>query len=177
MNDVVKSAWANAQANNDFINIKTYSGYTLIMWDQKGASHVLPPDADDEQLGFAIMDALAHSRFILPAPPDSSVWIHPEAGFDPEFYDQKIRKPIYEDWIKSIMKRFRYKTKSAMFKGMRNCNIIMTAGVIIITPLHRVRSDAWDREGLTPEDDVVISTNSGNQAIGKALRLALSRCT
>jgi hypothetical protein len=65
MNDIVKKkSWASAYFNGDFYCIDTNSGYRNCMRDPQGKQHLLPPSASDEELGLAITDALAHSRFI-----------------------------------------------------------------------------------------------------------------
>lgn len=44
--------------------------YRAAMFDPKGVRHALPPETTAEQLGTAILDALAKSRFIPPSHPD-----------------------------------------------------------------------------------------------------------
>jgi hypothetical protein len=65
MNDVVKTAWADAKINKDFISVKTFSGYRSSQADPQGVEHFFSPDVADKELGFAVLDALAHSRFVL----------------------------------------------------------------------------------------------------------------
>ena len=101
---ITKGAWANAKFNGDFILVETFSGYTSSMRDSKGKQHFLAPDAGDEELGLAVQDALAHSRFVLPAP-RTDVWIHPDAVFDMELYDYRQTAARYAAWTKDLMAR------------------------------------------------------------------------
>lgn len=60
-NDVVKTAWADAGVNKEFIYVKTYSGYRSGRADPQGVEHFFSPDAADKQPGPAVLDALVHS--------------------------------------------------------------------------------------------------------------------
>lgn len=66
--NVVKTAWADAGVNKEFIYVKTYSGYRSCRADPQGVGHHTNPDVSDRELGTAVLDALAHSRFVLPEP-------------------------------------------------------------------------------------------------------------
>jgi len=57
-------AWyptARAHSTSRFICIETKSGG---LTDPKGKQHLFPPDAAEEAMGLAVLDALAHSRRI-----------------------------------------------------------------------------------------------------------------
>ncbi|MFT0475444.1 contact-dependent growth inhibition system immunity protein [Pseudomonas antarctica] len=58
MTDVVKTAWADAKINTDFIFVNTFSGYRSSRADPQGVEHFFSPDAADNELGFALLDAL-----------------------------------------------------------------------------------------------------------------------
>src|SRR5688500_7021684 len=97
MNEMTRRAWACAICNADFICIETFSGYVSGRRDPKGKQHLLPPDASDEILGLAILDALEHSRFVLGAP-RTDVWIHPDVEYDTSLYDYKQGIERYAAW-------------------------------------------------------------------------------
>ncbi len=91
MDDIVKTAWASAVMNAEFICINTYSGYRGRQLDPKGVQHIAALNAEESALGGYVLEALAHSRFVLPRPrPD--IWIHPEATFDPVFFERETMK-------------------------------------------------------------------------------------
>jgi hypothetical protein len=176
MNEISKGAWANAKSNGDFILVETFSGYTSSMRDPIGKQHFLAPDANDEELGFAVLDALAHSRFVLPAP-RTDVWIHPEASFDMELYDYRQTAARYAAWTNDLMARYGYKTKRALFKTMKSCSIESKGGVVTISPSHHEKLEGWGREHDDGIEDVVIPADNTPSEIGAALRLAFDRCT
>jgi hypothetical protein len=176
MSEVVKTAWADAKFNTDFICIETYSGYGSCRADHKGAMHLLPPDAPDQALGEALLDALSKSRFVLPEP-RKDVWIHPEATFDMSLYDYDLNNQRYAEWISNLMRLYGYKTKRALFKDMKNCGVESKSDEITIRPRHHEKLEAWSGKGISDSDNVVIPSNSSPAEVGAALRLAFSRCT
>lgn len=178
MNGIVRGYWADAYYNGDFICVKTRSGYRggTEGGDPKGKQYLLPPDASDIALGAAVLDAMAHSRFVLPAP-RTDVWIHPEVEFDMELYDYKKSIERYAAWTKALMERYGYKTKRALFKQMKLCGIDSKNGVVDIRPSYHEKLEGWSGDGITEEDHVKLAANSSAAEIGAALRLAFSRCT
>ncbi|MFC5694170.1 contact-dependent growth inhibition system immunity protein [Pseudomonas sp. GCM10022186] len=176
MNDVIPRAWANAKLNKEFICIETYSGYRMSQADHKGVTHLLAPDASDQAVGEALLDALSKSRFVLPEP-RKDVWIHPEATFDSELYDFDASEQRYKDWISQLMEKYDYKTKRALFKDMKNCSIELKEGSMTIRPSRHEKLEGWGGTGLGGSDYVIIPATSTPEEVGVALRLAFSRCT
>lgn len=176
MNNVVKMQWAGVVLNKELLCIKTYSGYRSCRADHRGVMYLLTPDASDEVIGEALLDALSKSRFVLPEP-RSDVWIHPEATFDSELYDFDATAQRYKDWISHLMSRYGYKTKRALFKGMKSCSVENREGQITIRPSRHEKLEGWGDTGKGGGDHVVISANSSPDQVGFALRLAFSRCT
>jgi len=163
MDDVKPMQWASAKANLQFICVTAYSGYRSSAADSAAAQHVLPPDADHEALGAAVLDALDHSRFLTLDEIDV-------------FFDYRLVAQRYHAWVRSLMERFGYKTKKAMFTGMNSCAIERRDGRIVISPSNHEKLEAWSGGGIAPEDHVSIPADSLPAAVGAALRLALSRC-
>ncbi len=176
MNDVVKTTWADAVFNKEFICVKTYSGYRSSRADPQGVEHHASPEISDQELGVVVLDALAHSRFVLPEP-RKDVWIHPEATFDMELYDYSLTNQRYDQWVENTLERYGYKTKRALFKDMKKCSIESTKGQITIRPSHHEKLEAWSGKGINESDYVIIPTSSDPSDVGAALRLAFSRCT
>lgn len=175
MNQVTRAYWASAFCNGDFICVKTYSGYNGGRGDPKGKQHLLAPDASDESLGLAVLDAMAHSRFVLGVPRPGSVY-PPDLEFDMDLYDYKKVAERYAAWTKALMERYGYRTRRALFKDMKNCSIESRNGVITIGPSNHEKLEAWGREKDDGIEDVVIPADSTPAEIGAALRLAFSRC-
>lgn len=176
MNDVMPRAWANVKLNKELLCIQTYSGYGSSRADHNGVMHLLPPDAADVVVGEALLDALSKSRFVLPEP-RKDVWIHPEATFDSELYDFNSMMRRYKDWVAGLMTQYGYKTKKALFKDMKSCNVESKLETLEMTPSHHEKLEAWSGDGFSEADNIIISASSSPEKIGAALRLALSRCT
>lgn len=165
MKNPVDKSWAYIKSNNDFIFIETYSGYFNCLPDPEGKRFFLSPSSSDDELGERVLEALAVSRMIDPKE-------------KPEFFDFRGRVATqYNEWVADAMIRFGYKTKRALFKGMKNCSVDEVDGAITIRPSHHEKLEAWSGKGITETDCVVISSNTPINEVGMALRLAFSRCT
>lgn len=160
-----KKSWAYVKFNNDFIFIETYSGYFNCLPDPEGKRFFLSHSSADRELGGSVLEALAVSRIIDPKE-------------SPEFFDFRGRVSIqYNEWVASLMVKFGYKTKRALFKDMKSCSMDAVDGIITMRPSHHEKLEAWSGKGITEKDCVVISSGSSLDKIGVALRLAFSRCT
>jgi hypothetical protein len=168
MNEVTKTAWASAKKKAEFFWIETCSGYRMTITDPKGKHHVLSAAVSDHELGVAVLDALAHSRFIPPREkPDE----------DRELFDADLGHQHYMNWLKKLMTTYGYKTKNSLFKDMELCNIECSDQSITILPNHHEKPETWTGKGISPDKNVVISADSSPAEVGAALRLAFSRCT
>lgn len=177
MSEIIRGHWAQAICNDDFICVETYSGYRGgHSRDPKGKQNFLTPSSSDELLGAAVLDAIVHSRFVLGAPREGSVY-PPDVEFDMELYDYKLSAERHTAWTKDLMTRFDYKTKRSLFQKMRNCFIESKSGSITIKPSCHQKLEQWGRESADEFEDVVVSADSTPAEIGSALRLAFSRCT
>lgn len=163
-NAVKKAAWASAYFNGDFYFIETCSGYRGGMGDQQGKQHLLPSDVGNDELGLALQDALAHSRFIT------------DEKELRRFYNYEKRGVEYAKWVEMLMKRYGYKSKRELFIAMMWCNITDQDRVIEIGPTRHEKLEAWGREKDDEIEDVVISKNAPPEEIGAALREAFNRC-
>ena len=176
-NNFKKTAWAEAKINKDFICITTFSGYGICQMDPLGKENYSPPEVDDLTLGNMVLDALKHSRFVLPEPDHrKGIWVHPDATYDADLYDYKKAEDRYSDWVKSVMKSYGYKTKRAMFNKMKNCSISLAGGVLKITPYRHIKLEMWEGREKDGIEDVIIPGDSTPEEIGAALRLAFSQC-
>jgi hypothetical protein len=173
MSEITRGRWAAAYSNGDFLVIETYSGYRGgHCADYKGKQNFLAPDAEDTQMGDAVLDALAHSRLVLPAPREG-LNFPAEVEFDSDLYDYKKNIERYAAWTKTLMDRYGYKTKRVLFKNMLSCNISVENGMMKIRPMRQIKQEQWHGLGA---NDVDIPADSSPTEIGAALRLAFSRC-
>jgi len=162
---VKRCRWANAIANEKILSVSTLSGYRGTVGDPKGVQHDFLLDVADETLGLAVLDCLAHSRFL--DTPELRAELYPPEAIE--------RDEI--EWTKRLMSFGAYKTKTALFKRMMNVFIEDDDGRLTFAPGHHERGDRWDREGLTDADNVLVSAADPPAILGAALREALRRCT
>lgn len=170
----LKGDMAGISFNGNFICVETWSGYSSSNRDFRGVQHFLNPGVLDSELGEAILDAMAHSRFVLPAP-RTDAWQHPDAEFDLDLYDYQQGIERYKAWKDDLMARYGYKTQRALFKDMKNCSVERCNGALTIRPSHHAKLEGW--EGSTAIENVILPADSTPAEIGAALRLAFSRCT
>jgi len=91
-------------------------------FDEKGRELYLTPEASDEALGQAVLDALAASRWILPRPTPGHVY-HPDLAFDPETCSFIKEQKREQDWVWRVRKIYNYKSKREIYMPMRRCDI------------------------------------------------------
>lgn len=65
----------------------------------------LPPDASDDALGRALLEALERSRLIWP-------------GDEPEFFKRERDERCERNWEKDFMRRYAYKTRREAYQTM-----------------------------------------------------------
>ncbi len=81
--------WADVNRTDRFISIEPLSGYRTIQREDEGHIIYLSPEADDDALGRALLEALDKSRFIWP--PD-----------EPEFFKWQRYVACYRNWQKGF---------------------------------------------------------------------------
>ena len=163
MDEPEKCAWAGAYQNQDMICVDSCSGYRGCAYDPRGNQTVFGVDADDDALGIAVQNALAGSRFL-------------SIKEIPDFFDYRRVEERYAERVKSLMARQGYKTKTALFRGMKFCSIRLSKGMIEIVPTTHEELEAWGREKDDGIEDVFVVADSTAKEIGAALRLGFSRC-
>ena len=154
---------ASVYKNQDFIEVETFSGYRMTTSDPDGVQKLLPLDVSDEELGQVTLLALSKSRVI-------------EVSEIGTFLNIDNIKKRYDAWVADLMAKYNYKTKRALFKKMMQCSVEIRDGRLTISPSWHEKLEAWSGEGLTEDDDVVLSVNSTTEEIGAGVRLAFSRC-
>ena len=165
MNEVPHRRFAAAHRQAAFIVVQTWSGYRNCALDPEGAQYMLAPDCSDADLGRALLDALARSRFFTVDQVRTN-----------GFFDYDNRNRIYADWVKKLMGAYRFKTKRALFKQMDYVEITLPDdGMIAMTPKHHVKLEAW--EEAPGVGDVTVAANGPPESIGAALRKAFTFCT
>lgn len=162
MNKLSWSPSASSVNNGDFISIQAYSGYNLAMVDPETTEYLFELEVPDEILGKGILDSLKQSRAL---------------SIDEARKMNMNGDKNYDEWIQKLMTRYGYKTKRALFRNMKHCDIYLCQGIIRIEPKYHDKLEGWSGEGFREEDYVKIPADSPPAEIGAALRLAFSRCT
>lgn len=149
--------------NDEFISIKTCSGYFNFLADPEVPEHLLAPNAGEEEVGRAVVDALSRSRILIPRE-------------NREFFSVEGTNRRYEEWVRKTMERYDYKNRRTMFANMKSCSIHSHEGEIIFGPSNHVELEAWGRNKSDGIEDVVILETSSAVEVGKALKEAFNRC-
>lgn len=140
--------------------LKRIQDEALLLGTRGGAQHFLTPEASNASLGDALLDALDKSRFLTPE--EFKELFHPDATLQ-----------RYKEWTQQLMLVGPYKTKKALFKQLKVCNVKMVDREIEMQPTNHVKLEGWDGINL---NEVKIPFDSPAVEIGAALRLAFNRC-
>jgi len=158
---------AEVLANGRHIFVKTYSGIGLVKADPLGVNATLPADVDDQELGATVLKALSMSRHEIDAE---------EREEARRTWPNTPAQRRYDAWVERAVRELGYGTKRKLFKNMASCMINLYRDVLQIDPSNHVKLEAWSGDGITDADRVRIAPDSGPVEVGKAVRLALSRC-
>jgi hypothetical protein len=113
------SQWADIHGTEKFVCVEMLSGYRMVQREDDGYRIYLAPDAADDTLGRALLEALDRSRFIWP--PDER-----------EFFKWQRYMRCRDNWQKDFMTRYGYKTKRDAYKNMVWCRARRCEGKISI---------------------------------------------
>jgi hypothetical protein len=163
MNQPKIQSFVDAKMNNEFISLKTCSGYFNFLDDPEVPEYLLLPNASEEEIGRALLDALSRSRILIPQE-------------NRDFFSFERAGVRYEEWVKKIMARYGYNIRRAMFVNMKNCSVRSQDGQIIWGPSNHVKLEAWGRNKSDGIKDVVIPATSSAFEAGAALKEAFKRC-
>ena len=145
-----------------FMKISSYSGYRLLCEDPDGALIFMGYREHPLAIGEAVNIALDCSKIIS---------IDDLKNFDKDVHEyQKTANA-------KIAETYGYRRESDIYTKAASCDIERRENSIIIQPQHHVRGNAWEPTHRGEADHVVIPSDSKPEEIGKAVWLALSRCT
>lgn len=162
MNDST-TKWAVVYANEEFICVRTQSGFRSVTSDPQGITSFLSHQADPESLGVAVREALSKSRTIAAK--------EIEILFDPDLIKER-----YEEWVNTALTRYGYLTRRKMFSSMKCCDISETTEIIRIEPSIHEKLEIWTGEGMSKKDEVRIEKSVTDRSLGEGVLLALTRC-
>jgi len=152
---------ADVHRTERFICVMPLSGYRTMQPEDDGYVIYLEPDASDDAVGRALLEALDRSRFI---PPPN----------EPEFFKWERYTQCHRNWQHDFMRRYGYKTKRDAYKNMEWCRVKRTEAKISIMPHKRDKPEYY--RSLPEEKTVVIPETRDTVTAGAAVRMALGRC-
>lgn len=178
--DVTRGWWAEARWHPDFLCVITQSGYRSGQHvDEKGSELYLTPDASDEHLGQAVLNALSLSRWVLSKPTPDHIY-HPDVQFDAEtssFRNAALRE---QEWNKRTRQLYGLKSKKDIYVPMKRCDIARKDGEIVMKcRVHYPESqhgNCWGFDTNEHAPYVILTGVTSPAEIGTALKLAFSRC-
>jgi hypothetical protein len=150
---------ATVEALRHFTHIFSQAVYRAAVGDPRGYAAFLDPEPAREDLGRALHDALAASRFITPDHPD---------------WDTVMRPPT-EDEIRAqeddLKRRAGIKTRKALYNGAGLVSVTMRDGAIELRPLLHLGRGAW--EGIKGHEPVRLPESVSNAELGEAVAAAI----
>lgn len=178
--DVVRGWWAEIRWHPDFLCIFTVSGFRAgTSIDEKKPEIYLDPDAIDEELGRAVMNAMAASRWLIPNPPPGNIF-HPDVEVDAETSNFIKAQKREEEWGQQMRKRFTLPSKREVYVPLKRCDIAKKEGVITIRcRVHypdKNYGDCWGFDTNEHAPYVILPDTASAEEIGAGLKLAFSRC-
>jgi hypothetical protein len=150
---------ANVKAVQQALIVVSNSGRGLLQSDPEAFHCFLPPNADNDTLGKAVISALAASRFLSSEEADKFL---------------NSSEASLETWVSKMLTATGIKTRQKLFQRMASCSLIARDGKIKFSPTVKRRGAAWEGRGTKFES--TISQDSSSQAVGAALREALRQC-
>ena len=155
--------WATAYGNEDFISINTCSGMRSYAVDPKGERFFISVDAGSEQLGQSIRESLLVSRFLSPEELSG-------------FFDVKVLKNNYEDWVAQFMEVSNVNSRKSLFKQMIHCKIESDGQIIKIKPTNHEKLESWSGKRISEDMYEVLDFYASDVELGNALRQSLDKC-
>jgi len=159
--EIVWNQSISAKMTAQFISLTVMSGRGMMMADPESEAMVLSSDVEDRALGEALLTGLSRSR---PVPSEI-------------FHDwYRSSSSRYEAWVASMLARFKYKSRRAMFKTMKCCSITLKPAGFELSPQKHEKLEGWGRTVGDGIEDVHLPRDATPAELGSALRLAFDRC-
>jgi hypothetical protein len=155
-----------ANAFTKFFLIESEVSYGAALPDPQGIRHVLPPDASAEDLGAAILDALAHSRFIPPSHPD----------FD-ALFTERTSAELVDAYDAELMRLAGVKTRKSLYAGAKGVNVTLHSDwdeIRIYAFARRKGRYFWSKKS-DPSGRETVPANVTAQELGEAYLRALAQ--
>ncbi len=177
--------YAGIVCNEKFLEIDTgsYSGW--VTRDPEGEDIYLSPLADFRTVGESLLRAFAKSRDVSISEEDRQALIDGRVTrqwINEKYPGREWATPVacaesYKEWLKQVMKEFKYKTKTALLKNMQHVSAKNDGEFIMFTSDYHLTTDSWGNpDGKTPSVEMKIPSTSNVEIIGAAVRYAIGNC-
>jgi len=153
--------FAAIQASDRVISFISRTGYTFGVAERGGFRKYLSADALDAPVGEALVEALANSRVVTPN------------GKRRDFFQPQNVEKAFVEWLNDLVKKHGYASHDAALEQMEYIRVEMAGGVIALHPYRHQGGDKWEQ---LVGANFTVPENAGSEAIGAAVRMALSRC-
>jgi len=147
----------------DHFAVVALSGNTHRDGDYRAFARLEPESITDVYLGALVKEALARSRNF-------------ESATDAEIdYFYNVESPMENrKWLASLMARFNAKTVPALYRNSRRLSVSQREARITIIPIYEISGGGG--RGSQEDQHIVLDEPIEDEALGKAVRLGLSRC-
>lgn len=150
--------------------MRTMTGWGPSTVDDRGASHFLPPDASNHDLGAALLDCLAQSRFM------TDEELGPEPG---KLFSKEELARNKESWKAAMLANMGMKSYPRFRKHQALLGVNVTDGILYLLPTINLNGREWRQSSDAAERDridIKLPYPSPPREVGAALREAFRRC-
>ena len=159
------SAGTRVIFNGDFYYTESRLGLGGAYVDmENGRQYHLPQNANNQRLGEAVLDALRNNRWLPYLEDYNNLSMLP------------IAQSYQAEWVGNLLVRYGYKNKTVLYQNMIECGIELKNEQITFSPTKHDALESWNADLRDGFVGVVIPANFPPEEIGKAVRIALSRC-
>lgn len=157
--------YASTFYNGIVFAMRTKSGQGNSGVDDRGATHFLPPDVSNRELGAALIDCLEQSRFILDVDYQA-------------FFNTAEDKRNERSWRDARVKNMGVKSYSQLRQQLANVGVDMIDDILMLQPSNNLFGRDWlyFNDGRREEKDIKMPYPNDPAIIGAALREAFKRC-
>ena len=154
------------RSNCEIIKIYTVSFGMQPAIDPKFDNFYFSHDEDKVVVGKALLEALSRSRTLEENDPDHDLlcWIN-------------LKDTRYKTDLENELRKFKYKNKTALYKNMQGCGVVLTEEKIRFSPLVHEKLEGWSGFKKNERRDFFIPSDSSPGIVGAAVKYSIARCT
>ncbi|HCR3436781.1 contact-dependent growth inhibition system immunity protein [Morganella morganii] len=148
--------------NEDYFYFLRMINHGLLIPDYLFGDIIIPVDAAIDNIGLSLKQVLTKNK-------DGE-----SEGY--YIFDHELNKENYKENIVKLMRLCGYKNKKLLFKKMNKCLVRQVGNIIKIKSLNHIKLEAWDGDGISETDYVIIPVSASDEELGNAVIEAFSRC-